>query len=116
VITEEGLRELSRGWLDVLPRSLPSLHDTERKSEVFVDPPHFDAVNDVFQTSTPWLLLATADAFGMADDETRRALAAWLSETLPHLPLDDAALARVEAWQASEAVIGLRYLLGESSL
>ena len=116
MIDGAALRELGRRWLEALPRSLPRFDETERKSEVFVNPPHFDAVNDVFQTTTPWVLAATADAFGMADPDTRRELFVWLSAALGELPLGAAELERVSAWQAAEAVIGLRRLLGDDVL
>ena len=116
VISDAALRELGRRWLEAVPRSLPRFDETERKSEVFVNPPHFDAVNDVFQTTTPWVLVATADAFVMADSDTRHELAGWLSAALGALPLGAAELERVSAWQAAEAVIGLRRLLGDQVL
>jgi hypothetical protein len=116
VVTDAALRELGRRWLDAVPRSLPRLDETERKSEVFVNPPQLDAINDVFQTTTPWVLLATADAFAVADPGTRRELAGWLNDALGELALGAVELERVSAWQAAEAMIGLRYILGDTVL
>jgi hypothetical protein len=112
----EAMPDLSRVWLESLPLSLASLSDSEPKGEVFVDPRSPTEVNDVFQVSSPWVLIATSDAYRFAGADLQTATTEWIDRVFAQFPLDAVSLNAIEGWHASEAVIGLRYLLGEELL
>jgi hypothetical protein len=110
----ESIKQLKEQWLDNLPSEVPAAgHGTH--SFVWVKLRVGAPVKDEFEQITlPWMLIATADAYGAGNYFKRTRTLLWMEralyqETVLH------ADTQVENWSRAEFLLALRYLVGPSA-
>jgi hypothetical protein len=107
----DSITQLKKDWLDNLPSKVPSSRERSQ-SLMWVRLRGGASGQDPFvQIALPWMLIATADAYGAGDYFERTHALLWMERTLYQESVIRADT-QVDNWWRAEFLLALRYVAG----
>jgi hypothetical protein len=106
----DSIKQLKKEWLDNLPSKVPAAGE---RSQSYVWVRRVGApVNDaLIQIALPWMLIATADAYGAGNYRQRTRALLWMERALYQESVIRADT-QVDNWWRAELLLALRYVAG----
>ena len=107
----DSITQLKKDWLDNLPSKVPSSRERSQ-SLMWVRLRGGAFGQDPFvQIALPWMLIATADAYGAGNYFERTRALLWMERTL-YQEFVTRADTQVDNWWRAEFLLALRYVAG----
>jgi hypothetical protein len=107
----DSITQLKKEWLDNLPSKVPAAHERSQ-SLIWVRLRVGASGQDPFvQIALPWMLIATADAYGAGNYFERTRALLWMERALDQESVIHADT-QVDNWWRAELLLALRYVAG----